>query len=91
MRIAKGFFVGLIFSVISSFCLSFLFMLCAQNFAGGVTSLFGESWLYLASIFPFTLTFSILGMYFSKQEKITNKKLWFLSIILAFIQHPKHY
>ena len=58
-------------------------MLFAQGFAGGITSLNGESWLYFATVIPFLLTFMILGAYFSKREKVSNKNLWLLSIISA--------
>ena len=58
-------------------------MLFAQGFAGGLTSLNGESWLYFATVIPFLLTFMILGAYFSKREKVSNKNLWLLSIISA--------
>ena len=47
------------------------------------TSLFGESWLYYATIIPFILTFAILGFYFTKRENVSNKKLWLLSLISA--------
>lgn len=83
MRITKGVIVGIIFGLGLSFCISFMFMLVAQGLAGGVTSLFGESWLYYATIIPFILTFGILGFYFTKQENVSNKKLWLLSLISA--------
>ena len=83
MRITKGVIVGIIFGLGLSFCISFMFMLVAQGLAGGFTSLFGESWLYYATIIPFILTFAILGFYFTKQENVSNKKLWLLSLISA--------
>jgi len=79
----KGVIVGIIFGLGLSFCISFMFMLVAQGLAGGFTSLFGESWLYYATIIPFILTFAILGFFFVKQENVSNKKLWLLSLISA--------
>ena len=63
MRITKGVIVGIIFGLGLSLCISFMFMLVAQGLAGGFTSLFGESWLYYATIIPFILTFAILGFF----------------------------
>ncbi|MFE8699781.1 hypothetical protein ACFYKX_03990 [Cytobacillus sp. FJAT-54145] len=83
MRITKGVIVGIVFGFGLSFCISFLFMLIAQGLAGGYTSLFGKSWLYYATIFPFMLTFAILGLYFTKQENVSNKKLRLVSLIAA--------
>ncbi|MGG0657705.1 hypothetical protein [Rummeliibacillus pycnus] len=83
MRITKGVIVGIIFGLGLSFCISFMFMLVAQGLAGGFTSSFGESWLYYATIIPFILNFAILGFYFTKQENVSNKKLWLLSLISA--------
>lgn len=83
LKSAKGIIIGIIFGVGLSFCISFLFMLVTQSLAGGFTSLFGESWLYFATIIPFILTFAILGLYFTKRKSITNKQLWFLSLITA--------
>ena len=83
MRITKGLIIGTIFGFCLSFCISFIFMLLAQGLAGGVTSLFGESWLYYATIVPFIFTFAILGFYFTKRENVSNKKLWLLSLITA--------
>lgn len=71
--------------------LSFLFVLhcclilIAQSLAGGITVFLGENWLYFATIVPFIITFSILWYYLSKQEKVTNKKLWLLSLLSAFL------
>ena len=83
MRMTKGVIVGIIFGLGLSLCISFMFMLVAQGLAGGFTSLFGESWLYYATIIPFILTFAILGSFFVKQENVSNKKLWLLSLISA--------
>lgn len=83
MKIIKGIIVGIIFGFGLSFCISFMFMLVAQGLAGGYTSLFGESWLYYATIIPFILTFAILGFYFTKKENVSNKKLWLLSLLSA--------
>jgi hypothetical protein len=81
----KGMIIGVIFGFVLSFCLSFMFMTFAQQLAGGVTSLFGESWLYYATIIPFTLTFGIFGFYFVKRGNASNKKLWVLSLLSALI------
>lgn len=83
MKIIKGIMSGIIFGFGLSFCISLMFMLIAQVLAGGITSLFGEIWLYYATIIPFILTFAILGFYFTKRENVSNKKLWLLSLISA--------
>ncbi|KAB2327929.1 hypothetical protein F7731_26235 [Cytobacillus depressus] len=83
VKYKKGIVIGIIFGFGMSFSISFMFMLGAQGLAGGITSLFGESWLYYAAIFPFMLTFGILGFYFTKRENVSNKKLWLLSLISA--------
>ena len=56
--------IGSIFGIGISFCISFLFMFVAQGLAGGITSLFGESWLYYATIIPFISTFAIFRILF---------------------------
>ena len=63
MEIKKGIIIGTIVGFSLSFFIPFIFMLVAQRLAGGFTSLFGESWIYYATIVPFTLTFAILGFY----------------------------
>jgi len=83
MKIIKGIMSGIIFGFGLSFCISLMFMLIAQVLAGGITSLFGEIWLYYATVIPFILTFAILGFYFTKRENVSNKKLWLLSLISA--------
>ena len=83
MKIIKGIMSGIIFGFGLSFCISLMFMLIAQVLAGGITSLFGEIWLYYATIIPFILSFAILGFYFTKRENVSNKKLWLLSLISA--------
>lgn len=84
MKLAKGISIGIKYGFVLSFGLSLVFMLFAQGLAGGISSFFGESWLYLATIVPFILTFSLLPIYFVKREKPTNKELWLLSFISAF-------
>ncbi|MED3552620.1 hypothetical protein [Cytobacillus praedii] len=76
----KGMIIGVFWGFVLSFCLS-MFMTFAQQLAVGVTSLFGESWLYYATIFPCPLTFGIFGFYFVKRGNASNKKLWILSLI----------
>lgn len=83
MKMTKGIMIGIIFGFGLSFCISFIYMLIAQGLAGGITSLFGESWLYYATIFPFILTFAILGYYFAKRENVSNKMFWLLSLTSA--------
>lgn len=82
--VTKGIFIGITFGMVLSLVISFGFMLFAQGLAGGATSLFGESWIYFATIIPFTITFSILGIYFVRREKRTNKNLWLISFVSAF-------
>ncbi|WP_102275907.1 ABC transporter permease family protein [Cytobacillus massiliigabonensis] len=83
MKLIKGITLGTIFGIVLSFCISFMFMQAVQGLAGGFTSLFGERWIYYATIFPFVITFVMLGYYFTKKENITNKKLWVLSLLSA--------
>lgn len=85
MKVTKGIFIGITFGMVLSLVISFGFMLFAQGLAGGTTSLFGESWLYFATIVPFALTFSMLGIYFVRRENPTNKNLWLISFISAFL------
>ena len=76
---------GLIFGILISFITALLFMLLGQMWAGGITSFWGESWLYFSVIIPFTITFAVLGGYFHNRNKLTNKKLWLISLIIAFL------
>ena len=76
--------IGVVFGILFSLFTTLLFMLIGQMIAGGVTSFWGESWLYFAVIVPFTITFAVLGGYFHNKEEITNKKLWLISLISAF-------
>lgn len=76
---------GLIFGALLSFVSALLFMLIAQVWAGGITSFWGESWLYLSVFFPFIVTFAILGGYFHKRDALSNQKLWLISLICAFL------
>ncbi|SOC15684.1 hypothetical protein SAMN05880501_108127 [Ureibacillus xyleni] len=77
-------FTGVIFGLIIAFVSAWLFMQIAQFIAGGITSFWGESWLFYAVIIPCTLTFAFLGGYFYKKEEVTNKKLWLISLLSAF-------
>lgn len=83
MKIVRGMIIGTIYGLCLSFCLSFFFMLAAQTAAGGMTLLFGEIWIYYATSIPCSLTFAILGFYFTKRENVSNKKLWLLSFLSA--------
>ena len=76
---------GLIFGIIFSFVSALLFMLIGQAWAGGITSFWGESWLYLSVIVPFAITFAVLGGYFHNKKESSNKKLWLISLICAFL------
>ena len=76
---------GLIFGAAFSFVTALLFMLIAQALAGGFTLFWGESWLYLSVIIPFSVTFAVLGGYFHKRKEISNKTLWLISLICAFL------
>ena len=76
---------GLAFGTIISFFASLLFMLFAQTMAGGVTTFWGENWLYFSVIIPFAITFAILGRYFHSRKELSNKKLWQMSLICAFL------
>lgn len=64
-------------------CVSIIFMLIEHGVINIVQLLFGEGWLYFATIVPFALTFSVLGFYFTKQEDVSNKRLWLLSLTSA--------
>lgn len=78
--------VGGVYGAILSLFLSFLFMGFGQSAAGGFTSLWGEKWLYSSTLFPFIISFSILGFYLNKRTKQqTNKKKWIISFLLAFL------
>lgn len=76
---------GLIFGAVFSFVTALLFMLIGQAWAGGITSFWGESWLYFSVIIPFAITFAILGGYFRNRKELSNKKLWLISLICAFL------
>lgn len=76
---------GLIFGVLFSFVTALLFMLIGQTLAGGITLFRGERWLYFSVIIPFAITFSVLGGYFHNKNEISNKKLWLLSLLSAFL------
>ncbi len=80
MTMTKGISIGVVFGFVLSFCISFLFMLFAQGIAGGFKSLFGEAWLYYATMIPFLLTFGLLGFYFVKRRNVSKKVLWLLSL-----------
>ncbi|WP_046212545.1 hypothetical protein [Paenibacillus wulumuqiensis] len=75
---------GLIFGMLLAVIIAFLFMLVGQITAGGITSLWGESWLYFSVIIPFAVVFMLLGGYFYNRNEVSNKKLWLLSLIVAF-------
>ncbi|MGK4044620.1 hypothetical protein AB0Y20_20420 [Heyndrickxia oleronia] len=76
---------GLVFGAVCSIVTAFLFMLIGQSWAGGVTSFWGESWLYFSVIIPFAIMFAVLGGYFHHRKDLSNKKLWLISLICAFL------
>lgn len=75
---------GVFFGVMISLIIALLFMLIGQMWAGGITSFWGESWLYFAVIIPFAITFGVLGGYFHNKDELSNKRLWLISFISAF-------
>lgn len=75
----KGFIYGIFLSGI----IPFIFMLVAQRAAGGVTSPFGESWLYYAVLLPFVSSSSILGHLLHRNRDMSNKKKWLISLLSA--------
>jgi magnesium-transporting ATPase (P-type) len=81
MRTIKGIFIGIIFGLILSLFSTFLFCSIAQTLAGGTSTFWGG--LYLATIVPFIITFSILGYCLSKQPKVKNRKMWIISLLSA--------
>ncbi len=76
---------GLIFGALFSFITALLFMLIGQTLAGGITLFWGESWLYFSVIIPFAITFAVLGGYFHNRNEVSNKKLWLISLLSAFL------
>ena len=85
LNVLKSGVIGLIFGFAVSFIFGFFFSLMAQSASGGVTSLVGESWLYYATLVPFSITFLILGVHFTNHSVNENKKLWIISLIAAFL------
>ncbi|WP_245637770.1 hypothetical protein [Cytobacillus solani] len=83
-RIMSKKIAGVVFGIIISFITALLFMLIAQVWAGGMTTYWGESWLYFSVIIPFAITFGVLGRYFHKKNEISNKRLWLISLLSAF-------
>lgn len=76
---------GSVFGILCSIVAALLFSILAQTWAGGMTLFWGESWLYYSVIIPFTITFAILGFYFPTIKELSNKKLWLISLICAFL------
>lgn len=76
---------GFIFGALFSFVTAMIFMLIGQAWAGGITSFWGESWLYFSVSIPFAVTFAILGGYFHNRNEISNKRLWLISLLCAFL------
>lgn len=80
----KNRLTGMVFGIIFSLFTALIFMFFGQIVAGGVTSFWGESWLYFAVIVPFTVTFTLLGGYFQGKKEVTNKQFWLISHLSAF-------
>ncbi|WP_050184059.1 hypothetical protein [Domibacillus robiginosus] len=83
MAYVKGSIAGLIFGVIGSMMGCLLFVAIAGTYAGGSTSVW-DTPFYLSLVVPFTLSFVILGNYTARHRKISSKKLWVISLIIAF-------
>ncbi|MBO0600208.1 hypothetical protein I2483_00910 [Sporosarcina sp. E16_3] len=77
----KGHICGVLFSFITAL----LFMLIVQTLAGEIILFWGESWLYFSVIIPFAITFAVLGGYFHNRNEVSNKKLWLISLLSAFL------
>lgn len=80
----RNILTGMVFGIVFSLLTAFIFIFIGQIVAGGVTSIWGESWLYFAVIVPFTITFTVLGGYFQSKRELSNKKFWLISLISAF-------
>lgn len=85
MKALKSITLGIIYGVVTSTLFSFMFVLVGQGAAGGFTLLFGEAWLYIATLPIFTVVFVILGYVFSKDRTFSKKSVWIYSCIIAFI------
>lgn len=85
LNVLKAGIIGLIFGFAVSVIISLVFSVMAQSASGGITSLLGESWLYYATLVPFSIAFLLLGMYFTKYSVNKDKKLWVISLIAAFL------
>jgi hypothetical protein len=57
-------------------------MSIGQALAGGITSVWGESWFFWAVLLPFVLTSSVLGHLLYK-KKWSNKTNWLVSLVSA--------
>lgn len=76
--------IGILFGLITSAVTAWMFQQIGGIMAGGITSFWGESWLYISVILPFAMVFGILGGYFQKHSRLSTKKLWQISIGSAF-------
>ncbi|WP_303971224.1 hypothetical protein [Sporosarcina ureae] len=79
-----GKLIGILFGLIISAVTAWMFERMAGIMAGGITSFWGESWLYISVTIPFAIVFGILGGYFQKHRELSNKKLWQIGIGSAF-------
>ena len=85
MKEFKSITIGIVYAIVTSTLFSFVFVLFGQVAAGGFTLLFGEVWLYIATLPAFILGFAILGYIFSKNITFNKKSGWVYSCIIAFI------
>ncbi|WP_243296609.1 hypothetical protein [Bacillus litorisediminis] len=77
--------IGMLFGGVISLIAAWLIMYLGQMLAGGITSFWGEPWLYYSIVFPSAVTFSILAGYLYNKSEAANKKLWLISLCCAFI------
>lgn len=78
-----AYFKGFLFGIVLSGIIPMILMIFGQLLAGGLSSLWGESWLYFAFIVPFTANAVILTGYFHSSRDIAPKKMWLISVISA--------
>ncbi|TKI72717.1 hypothetical protein FC756_00010 [Lysinibacillus mangiferihumi] len=82
---AKGVLKGIIIAIFCSIFIPYLFNSVGNTFAGGRISYWGESWLYIAFSIPMIVSMAIIGYYLSTQKNIPNKKMWWISFLVALI------
>ncbi|PZE21630.1 hypothetical protein [Paenibacillus xerothermodurans] len=85
MQKLKAFVASVLFGAVVSVVSSFLFLLFAQNWAAGISSLWGGGWLYVATFIPFVMAFPMVGHYLANTARVTNRTMWLASFISAFL------